>query len=234
MTDVVSILQREFLRRSKKNSSYSLRAFAQSLDLPSGRLSEFMNRKRPISKKMKHRILCSLGLSEIERRDPYHEIDLDRFEVISDPIHFSLLSLIVCKDFKPSAHWISRRLGVSTVEVNAAVDRLKRIGLLNVSGNKWKLSSKNLKTPTDRPSDALKIFYRKSLSDTFQSLDRDSIDLRDFSSMTLAIEKKEIPKAKKLLKEFRRLFTKKIESDAGDAVYRLNLQFVPVTKEKKK
>ena len=56
-------LQEEFNRRKARNRSYSLRAFARTLGLPPGRLSEIFSDKRPLTPKLGEKISASLGLS---------------------------------------------------------------------------------------------------------------------------------------------------------------------------
>ncbi len=68
------LLQR--LEDSKaRNSSFSLRAFAQRLDLSSGALSEVLNGKRPLSIAIKKRIAPKLLLS------PQEELEFFQCEI---------------------------------------------------------------------------------------------------------------------------------------------------------
>lgn len=55
-----------FNERKDKNSRYSLRAFARSLGVSSGQLSEILSGKRPLSHKLARRISIALALTEEE------------------------------------------------------------------------------------------------------------------------------------------------------------------------
>lgn len=55
-----------FNERKEKNPRYSLRAFARSLGVSSGQLSEILSGKRPLSHKLARRISIALALTEVE------------------------------------------------------------------------------------------------------------------------------------------------------------------------
>lgn len=55
-----------FNDRKEKNPRYSLRAFARSLGVSSGQLSEILSGKRPLSHKLARRISIALALTEDE------------------------------------------------------------------------------------------------------------------------------------------------------------------------
>jgi transcriptional regulator with XRE-family HTH domain len=55
-----------FNERKDKNPRYSLRAFARSLGVSSGQLSEILSSKRPLSHKLGRRIAIAMALTEDE------------------------------------------------------------------------------------------------------------------------------------------------------------------------
>ena len=59
-------LMTTFNERKDKNPRYSLRAFARSLGVSSGQLSEILSGKRPLSHKLARRIAIALALTEEE------------------------------------------------------------------------------------------------------------------------------------------------------------------------
>lgn len=58
-----------FQERKEKNPRYSLRAFARSLGVSSGQLSEILSGKRPLSHKLARRISTSMSLGEAESKN---------------------------------------------------------------------------------------------------------------------------------------------------------------------
>jgi uncharacterized protein (TIGR02147 family) len=80
---------------------------------------------------------------------------------------------------------------------------------------------------------ARKSLQRQILTKALAALDDVPIENRDQSSMTLAIDSSKLNEAKKMLKKFRRDFTKHLqESKIRNHVYHLSLSFYPVTQFK--
>ncbi|MFN9069064.1 MAG: hypothetical protein ACK5V3_17710, partial [Bdellovibrionales bacterium] len=65
---LIECLQREFTLRRGRNSSYSLRAFARSLGVNPGALSQVMSGKRPLTAQSTKKILQSMNIDFIEKQ----------------------------------------------------------------------------------------------------------------------------------------------------------------------
>jgi uncharacterized protein (TIGR02147 family) len=152
-------LQEELVRRCKKNPRFSLRAFARTLDVEASALSKILNGKRALTKKMLHRMCDHLGIGpeevgDYERSLPrsragtrkgaraaegdFRQVSVDIFNVIADWYHYAILELLTVRDFQKSPAWIAKALGISVSEVNFALERLLRLGLLEISDdNVW-------------------------------------------------------------------------------------------------
>lgn len=61
-----------FNERKDKNPRYSLRAFARSLGVSSGQLSEILSGKRPLSHKLARRVSIALALTDQESQKLVH------------------------------------------------------------------------------------------------------------------------------------------------------------------
>lgn len=248
-------LEDEYLSRRRRNDAYSLRAFARLLDLPSGRVSQLLSRKRNFTPKLGRKIALQLsydparterflGAIEGERRrvrksaqplPPARELSplpMDQFEAIADPVHFAILSLCETKNFSGLAKDIAPALGVSPVEARAAADRLVRLGLLKLDpkGRLRLARSPGLTTTQDVRSAALRRAHKKVLEDSIVALDEIPLELRDITSITMAIDPRRLPEAKERLKELRRSLSDFLETGSRTEVYRLNVQLVPVKK----
>lgn len=246
-------LEEEYLRRKRVNPAYSLRAFARLLDLPSGRLSQLLSEKRRLTPALGKKIALRLSydperaghfLETIHQSRKSHTpvaarssgryapLDMDQFQSIADPLHFSILSLLELDEFDGSLREAAKRLGISPVEARAAVERLERLGLLE-SAPKLRLTrSPGLTTSHDVQSAALRHAHRKVLEEAAASLDEVAVELRDLTSITMAIDPARLPEAKKRLRELRRSLSEFLEGGKKQEVYRLNIQLVPVTRRK--
>lgn len=154
-------------------------------------------------------------------------LSLDAFHLISDWYHYAILELCSCADFEPRLSWIAERLAITPNETELAVERLQRLGLLEITGDKWKVRDDVTLSPAGVPSEAVKKFHRQILAKADQALAFQSLDERDFSAITMAIDAGRLPEAKALLKKFRREFAELLSSGSTtkDRVYNLSLQF---------
>lgn len=245
-------LQDELAQRTSKNPNYSLRSFAKSLDISPAALSALLNGKRPITYKMKERIGLRLGLSLEELKHlkarphgnsklkagaelgaSFQQITIDTFSIISEPYHYAILELIKTDGFTWNTRWIAQRLRLTVSEVNIALERLERVGLLG-RGADGKLFDTTGGFSTDiregLTSQAQKRFQQRSLEHAISSVQSVPVDLRDNTAMTMAINKDDLPKAKEHIKEFRRRFCANLESSPSlNEVYQLTISFVPLT-----
>jgi transcriptional regulator with XRE-family HTH domain len=241
----------EFERRRSNNARYSLRAFANSLGISSGRLSELLSGKRAISARLALKLADQLELSPISRQrfllaaqirgdavfpDPTLEeanfvlLRDDTFQVIAGWQHYAILSLLKSRGFSSDPRWIARRLGISTLEARAALDRLRRLGLVETKGSRLLRTDKQLTTSDGLPSAALRHSHRQNLEQAIQALDDVPVEMRSVSSITMAIDPKKIAAANKRIRSFRRAMGEFLESGVQTEVYNLNIQLVPVSK----
>lgn len=250
-------LESEYLSRKRKNSGYSLRAFAKFLEIPSGRLSQLLSEKRRFTPKLGAKIAGRLNFDprqteqllhairssrspSAEPRTPkpavsYRPIDMDAFQAIADPLHFSILSLLELDRFDGNVKSIASRLGMPMLEARAAVARLERMGLVKKERNRYRLVAEEARTTThDVSSAALREAHKKSLREAADQIDEIAMELRDITSMTMAIDPAKLPMAKERIREFRRGLSEILESGKKSEVYRLSIQLMPVTKKRGK
>lgn len=253
---VQNLLRKEFLRRKSKNPSYSLRAFSQSIGLPSGRTSEILNGKRRITESNASKILNRLNLNLQERvkwqntikgvKNETLHLEEAQFCLIADPIHYSILCLMETSGFEKyqsglqkkavairlslQIDWMARRLHRPKIEIEMALENLKTLLFVKIEMNFFILTLESaLETTTDIPSAALRESHRKSLLASVNKLESVPVELRDMTSMVMAIDVNNLAKAKKLIREFRKKLSELLEDGDKTEVYELNVQLVPVT-----
>lgn len=252
MNTMVKHLQEIFFERCRSNEQYSLRAFSRSLNIPVSTLSEIMNERRPMTKNLRNKIGLSLNMSPeqidaFEAKEHgnslktsqdvldenYRQIALDSFYIISEWYHYGILQLIKTQNFKNDAKWIGKKLSIEASEVEMALVRLKRTGILEEKEDGTLVDSTNGKTShlkSDFTNEQLKNFQIKALEKSIHALKTIPIEYRDNTSMTLAISKKALPFAKEEIKKFRRQLTKKLEAyDEPDEVYQMVFSLTPLT-----
>lgn len=238
--DALGLLRSKLEAAKDRNPNWSMRAFAQKVGVSSGALSEILQGKRALSLKVRRRIIERLSLSPLEQRqilsdysvprDPqYVALDSDAFHLISDWWHFALLNLVKTRNFTPSVAWMAERLALSRTVVNEAWRRLFRLQYLEKSGKQVVRRQPRLKT-TD---DVMDLSIRRAHIEDLKLIERGilnyPVDLREVSSITMAIKVKDIARAKEMIRTFRDEFCDSIESGSADEVYRLSIAFFPLT-----
>lgn len=246
-----NLLNTKLAELKVKNPSYSLRAFAKKTGLTSSALSEILRGKRRVSRELACRIARKLCLAPDEAQEllglfpekltydsaardqaiRYTQLNMDHFHVISDWYHFAILSLIETQGYRHDPEWVARRLGIKTSEARAAFERLERLGMIEVD-KKGRATRHDVHyaTSDEVASVSLRKLHAQNLELARRSLEVDDIHERDFTAMTLAIDPKDLPEAKKMLREFTDRFTARLERGAKKEVYKLCLQFIPLSK----
>ncbi|MEK6320066.1 MAG: DUF4423 domain-containing protein [Acidobacteriota bacterium] len=241
-------LQQELARRCSRNSQYSLRSFALQLDKDHSTLSQLVRGKRPMTEKTIEQIGSKLGLerdlidSFIAREKlagphdaPLGEVQQltqDTAELVSNVYHYTILELVRLAEFKPDSRWIARVLGITTDEVNVALNRLIRLGMLSMeASDRWVDKSGDTTASFDqftgiavqRLSDQVRRLFMAALRNTPQ-------EYRAHSSTTMAVNTTRLPAALELIARFRRELAESLESGEGcDEVYQLEISLFPIS-----
>jgi len=252
--DSTEWLRLELTKRRAKNPAFSLRSFARLLDVQPGRLSEYMARKRPFTERQVSKFADKLAIHPKEiahltglrsarsnrspNMKPSHNIesiDQAHFEIISQPTHYHVLSTMELDGYDGSPKWLSSRLGADVGQIRSCLERLQTVGLVrSEKSGQWSLCTGSTMTTTDVPSAALRASHRASIEHAMVSLDEIAIDLRDITSITMAIDPKRLKIAKAMIKRFRSQLASKLEVGDRSEVYELNIQLVPVSKKRRR
>lgn len=161
----------------------------------------------------------------------FHNVEIDQFAIIADSYHFAILELTETADFLPSAEWIARKLNLTIEAVELALERLLRVGLLKMERRKLKKSWGNYTAGREIPAEAIKKFHAQNLEKAKLALQQQQLSSRDFSGITMAINPKMIPKAKKKMAKYRRELMKILETGTRTSVYQLSFQLFRVDQD---
>ncbi|WP_413574971.1 TIGR02147 family protein [Bdellovibrio sp. HCB290] len=245
---LINHLQSVFAERSRKNPSYSLRAFSKSLDMDSSTLSALLSGKRPMTTKTAMKIIDRLEINEPlqvqkllmgvlgaeEAPQAYSDIDLESAEMISSWEHFAILAVLELPKAKTDTTAIGKRLNIPLGVTLECLVRLQKLGLVTKDATAWKLTGNNMSTPKNIPSSKIREGHRQFIHRAIESLEQHSVEQRDITGITMAINKKKLAEAKSLIEDFRRRISAFLETGTRDSVYRLNVQLFPLTQENPK
>lgn len=246
-------LQGELSGRLKENPNYSLRQFAKLLAVDPSALVKLLKGDRPIGRLLIKRFGERIGLSPDEINEfisyqernksrktdsapsaqEYQQITLDTFRLISDWHHYAILELIRVDSFVPDSRWISQALNIPISEVNFAIERMVRIGILeiNESTGAW-IDHTEISTNIAKPyfDGAQKKLQKQILEKAIYALEHVPVSQRDQSSMTMAIDINLLPEAKEKIKQFRRELSRFLSrGQKRNQVYHLALSLYPVS-----
>jgi uncharacterized protein (TIGR02147 family) len=244
-------LRSQLLEAQQKNSAFSLRAFASKLQMSPSALSEILNGKRRVSQQLAEKTLILMGtepselakiLRLFEKRDlsisedkangSYLELKSDQFQLIAQWYHFAILSLAETKGFKATPLWIAKRLGIKVIEAEQALERLNRLGFIQWSRSqkKLKLMQGQLSTSDDVADAAVRKSHFEDLKLAEETLAKVPVEERDFSSITIAINKNKLSLAKKMIRQFQDQLSAVLEADTKDEVFKFSFYAIPLSK----
>jgi uncharacterized protein (TIGR02147 family) len=162
--------------------------------------------------------------------------DLDTFQLLSVWHHYAILELFQVQGFKTDSRWISRTLGIAVEDVNIALQRLLRLGLLRMSGrDRWVDQSGDAEFHTAALTEAACNQMNQELHElAAQAIQRIPSEHRVHRQMVVALDSGRLPRFKMMADEFmKELRALASESNAKDDVYQVAISFFPVTKLKK-
>lgn len=246
-------LKDEFSRRQKFNENYSLRAYARDLEIDSSNLSAILKSKRRIPSVRINQMALKLELDERElalfkstAQEKNSKLDklkpksmtknflLDEIysKVISEWEYFAILNLVKLKDFKSDNDWIAKRLGLETKNVDGMVDHLFELGLLKKNKNgEYERQAATLQTSENVSSKSLQNAHLETLELAKLKLKEVSVENRDYSYLTLAINKNRITEARALIRDFQDRLMVLFDTDKDkEEVYSFACQLFPMTK----
>lgn len=156
-----------------------------------------------------------------------HQLSLDRVDMISSWEHTAILELVRRTDFSPTEKNLCQALGskVSAAEVHQALGRLLRLGMLEKHRDgSFKRSTRVVSTPTDVPSDAIRKFHASMLEKAKEALVEQSVERREFQSLTLSLSEKDIPKLKARIRDFVDELEEEFSSEVRNCTYHIQCQ----------
>jgi len=175
--------------------------------------------------------LTKLSPKQIRRKSLESEV----FRYLADWQHYVILQLFStpaykeCKD-ADCTDWIEKRFGGSLErdEIRKSIELLEKLKFIerDALSNRLRLCTEDPILGTEEVPSAA---GRKHLTDQMEqakaALHRQSLSDREFTCLTLRMNRKKIPEIKKAIREFRDKFDKDFFEDTGGDVCQLNVQF---------
>jgi uncharacterized protein (TIGR02147 family) len=236
----VSLLRQELDLRLQRNPRYSRRAFAKALGIDQSFLSKVLAGQRLPSIDLIAKAKTRLRLDLVQATKKNSKLDLqyqsieDSFHLMAEWGHFALLELLRTEDFIADEKWICARLGMSRQELDLIVSRLRRLGYMEIKKKQWLLRAPSLTWANGaNTTEARKLLQKEVMLMSQQAIDKVDFELRDHSSLTVALDPKLIPELKQRITLFRRSLDQFItqQPHPPKEVYQFTFSFFPVTRK---
>lgn len=238
-------LKKKYADLKQNNPSYSVRSFALKAGISPGAMSEILNGKRTISlslaKKMAENFRLnpterSQFLAELAERKELKTIHVSylspkQFSNISDSIYFSFLALIETSNFKNDLSWISQRLNLKKEQAEYLIYRLKQMNLIHEVEGRLLKTKELFSTSDDVRDDFVQRAHKETLQSALDSLLRDAVEDRDFTSYTFPTDPQKMQIVKERIRQFQDEIVALMEPTASTEVYKLAVQFFPITRK---
>ncbi len=232
-TDYRIFLKTVLADRMARNPKYSLRAMARSFSISPALLSQISNGKRNLTTANAVRLAKKLGLSKRETdyfcslvqyqdakhveskalllekinalraKREVHSVPLDAFKALSDWYHFAIIESLRIKNFTATPKNLARKLGISAVEAEVALERLERLGVIETKPDGgYRQTHKGIRAESEERNLALQAFHRQMLEKAIHSLTSQSTKEKYVGSETFALDLAQLPEARRRIDEF--------------------------------
>lgn len=254
----VQVLNEEFARRSKRNTRYSLRAFAAHLQMHPSALSRILSGKQRLSKSSALEVTKKLSMCNETSRlflqsvvDEQHKLGVQELgeavaipelkvqpiainekdhDVMARVLCLCIRELTLTQDFQPDPNWIAERCGGSVEEVKTCLEALLRVGLIEIKGGTYVHTMRHLTAVNSKETSATRIRLQREIAEKgMESVTKVPFERRGHYGMTMAVDPARIPAANKKILEFMESLCDFLEMGDRREVYQLSVQLFPLT-----
>jgi uncharacterized protein (TIGR02147 family) len=260
--DYRSYLKWVLADRIARNPSYSLRSFARQLGIHHSMLVQVFQHKKRLSVNRAHLIAHRLELKdkeyeyfcllvevenakaaeqkalllkrlhEISPRSEIRDLSVEHFLMIADWYHMPILQMAGTAGFDFQPLTIARRLGISSVEAELAIERLERLELIEKDGvGAYRKTDSRLLAKSVSPEEALRKFHKQMLQKAIESLSEQTPQEKWIGSETFAFDSRSLSEANQLIEQFfDRMVQLSSRAEKSDHIYHLSTCFFRLTK----
>ena len=243
-----NIILKKYFVIKNRNPKFSLRGYAKTINMSSGRLSQYLSGKELPSDRTLQKISEIISLDEeqikilkqyieqqnyLRRGAGFTNVCLNEdFNLLKDFDTWRIFNLL---KFKPRTGLKTEELSdILLIQQKKALDiliNLQERGLIFEKTGRWERSLSNITTSNEIPSADIRGFHKNMIYESIKHLKEDNLEVRDFSSITLTLNPKKIEKAKMMIASFRGEFSKEMFERDSNSLYQINFQLYPLTEE---
>ena len=171
----------------------------------------------------------------------YQVKEVDEYLVISHWIHMAILAYAFSKQGLTDISQIIKRFEskLSSLEIHAAFERLKDLGLLiwNEDENKFKAAYQRITTKDDVANRGAREYHKQVAKLSIDSIEKQKPEEREFQSFAVNVPCSKIKNLKEMIRRFRAQVEAELNDDSestapgNEELYQMNLHFFRLTDE---
>lgn len=190
-------------------------------------LVRYSKAKTPLETKLSFESLLALRTSRAKRINPIQYAFYQKWYHAA--IHALLSVYPFQDDFKELANQLSPK--ISVVQARESLQLLKQIGLIRLSKNGyWEPVEMQVTTGEKWESIAIQENQKQSIQLSMDALDNCSKELRDISTLTVALSIRDLPEIRERIAQLRHAILNLDNENEPDTVFQINFQVIPVSK----
>ncbi len=267
-TDYRAFLKRVLAEKIGRNPAYSLRALSAQVGMSHSALSQVLSGKKNLSIDSATRVARHLKLSEKEAdyfsllvqvglakspsaketllqrakvlnpKREIHDLSVEHFRVIADWYHLAIRNLLEVPGVEHTPRALAKRLGITQIEADAALDRLLRLGMIEkdpANPLRYRKTQDYVLAQSRVPNEALRQFHKQMMEKAIESLETQAPSEKFVGTETLAISREFLPEAADLAEQFfsRMIELSKRATKKKTDVFHVAVQIFSLTPERK-
>ncbi|WP_347357384.1 TIGR02147 family protein [Bdellovibrio sp.] len=245
---VLSLIKSHLANVQTRNPQFSLRSFAKKVGVSASTLSQALHGKRVMNKSTVKKVLTEIAPTDTKAwecleafKDFYPSSKTMPQEILSKRIpedelmffkkwyHLAMVTFFDSSHYDGSVQSISQYFGISFAEAQEAVDRLKRLGIVEEHKERLRNTAQFYFTDRSRLAESIHASKTQALKNAVQALESQTAkESSDFSMMFTVFDPSLVPEAIEYIDKMKKGFAKKFKGK-GDksAVYQLSIQLLP-------
>ncbi|WII73940.1 TIGR02147 family protein [Bdellovibrio sp. 22V] len=234
------------------NPRFSLRALAQKSNISPGHLSEILTGKRGLTVKNLEKLITALRLAPDDVTTAYRYFDSEKarkkatqsiekvltkneFAEISGTEFFLVLAAMDLSIDNLDIASVAKKTGLSEEHIENVINKFVKMGILEKNDDgALNKSLRSLSTESEIPNFDIQRFHKDALDRTKSVFAEVATNKREMVYMTMAINPKNLPQAKKEIEKcWKKVYTKLSQGERTE-IYSLGIQLVPAHTGKEK
>ena len=159
-----------------------------------------------------------------------------KFSLLRKWYHVPILTYLTCDTLDSSPKAIADHFGISEKEVVDSLERMQELGLIEFKEGVWSKIVPHSYFPTTKSQEEIRDHHRQMIQKAFNELSKtepEDFDRRLITGFSIAVNPKNIPKAKKMIFDFLSEVSHTLSEGDCKEVYQCNVQLFPFGKKAK-